>query len=90
MAAYLEDRPVYLFDEWAADQDPLFKEMFYREFLPELKSRGKTVIVITHDDRYFPVADRIIKLENGQVTTFTAHAQPNPGGLRHPDILRTR
>jgi putative ATP-binding cassette transporter len=88
MAAYLEDRPVYLFDEWAADQDPLFKELFYRELLSELKSRGKTVIVITHDDRYFFVADRIIKLENGQVTTPTA--QPNPGGLRHADILCTR
>jgi putative pyoverdin transport system ATP-binding/permease protein len=67
LSAYLEDRPVYLFDEWAADQDPTFKGIFYLEILPELKRRGKTVLVITHDDQYFHVADRVIKLEYGQV-----------------------
>lgn len=67
LAAYLEDRPIYLFDEWAADQDPVFKEIFYRQFLPDLKSRGKTVLVISHDDHYFHLADRVIKLDNGQV-----------------------
>lgn len=67
LTAYLEDRPVYLFDEWAADQDPLFKDVFYRQLLPELKALGKTIVVISHDDRYFSVADRVIKLENGQV-----------------------
>jgi putative ATP-binding cassette transporter len=67
LTAYLEDRPVYLFDEWAADQDPMFKEIFYLQILPELKARGKAVVVITHDDRYFHVADRVIKLVYGQV-----------------------
>jgi len=67
LTAYLEYRPIYIFDEWASDQDPLFKEMFYHQILPELKSRGKTVIVVTHDDRYYHVADRVIKLERGQV-----------------------
>lgn len=67
LTAYLEDRPIYLFDEWAADQDPVFKETFYYQLLPELKSRGKTVVVISHDDRYYHVADRIIKLDYGQV-----------------------
>ncbi|HEV2734983.1 MAG TPA: cyclic peptide export ABC transporter [Longimicrobiaceae bacterium] len=65
--AYLEDRPIYLFDEWAADQDPQFKTLFYRELLPALRDRGKTVFVISHDDRYFDVADRMIKLDYGQV-----------------------
>jgi putative pyoverdin transport system ATP-binding/permease protein len=67
LTAYLEDRPFYLFDEWASDQDPLFKDLFYTQLLPELKARGKTVLVITHDDRYFDVADRIIKLDYGKV-----------------------
>ncbi len=67
LAAYLEDRPIYLFDEWAADQDPFFKQVFYRELLPELKSRGKTVFVISHDDHYYDVADRLIKLDGGKV-----------------------
>lgn len=67
LTAYLEDRPIYIFDEWAADQDPYFKQVFYFNLLPELKSNGKTVLVITHDDRYFHLADRIIKLANGKV-----------------------
>lgn len=67
LTAYLEDRPIYLFDEWASDQDPLFKEIFYRQILPGLKARGKTVIVISHDDRYYGVADRITKLDYGRI-----------------------
>ena len=67
LTAYLENRPFYLFDEWASDQDPQFKEIFYRQLLPDLKARGKTVLVITHDDHYFSCADRIIKLDYGQI-----------------------
>ncbi len=67
LVAYLEDRPFYVFDEWAADQDPEFKHLFYTELLPALKARGKTVLVISHDDRYFYLADRCIKLEEGQI-----------------------
>lgn len=67
LTAYLEDRPIYLFDEWAADQDPTFKEIFYTQFLAELRDRGKTILVISHDDQYFPVADRILKLNYGKV-----------------------
>lgn len=65
VVAYLEDRPFYLFDEWAADQDPLFRKVFYEELLPELAARGKAVLAITHDERFFHLADHCIKLENG-------------------------
>ncbi|MBX3649631.1 MAG: hypothetical protein KF766_18380, partial [Rhodocyclaceae bacterium] len=65
--AYVEDRPFYLFDEWAADQDPLFRKVFYTELLPDLKARGKAVLVITHDDRYFSWADRCIRLDLGRL-----------------------
>lgn len=67
VVAYLEDRPFLVFDEWAADQDPLFKEVFYTEVLPELKRMGKAVLVITHDDRYFHLADRLVRLESGKL-----------------------
>lgn len=66
LMAYLEDRPFYVFDEWAADQDPYFKNIFYTKLLPELKSKGKTILVISHDDRYYHIADRIIKLDYGR------------------------
>ncbi|BDA73656.1 cyclic peptide ABC transporter, ATP-binding protein [Rivularia sp. IAM M-261] len=67
LAAYLENRPIYLFDEWASDQDPIFREIFYKQIIMNLKQRGKTVIVISHDDHFFAVADRIIKLDYGKI-----------------------
>jgi putative ATP-binding cassette transporter len=67
LTAYLENRQIYLFDEWAADQDPLFKDIFYTQLLPELKAQGKTILVISHDDNYFHLADRIIKLNYGKI-----------------------
>ena len=67
LTAYLEDRPIYIFDEWASDQDPVFKAVFYKQLLAELKSRGKTVIAVTHDDKYFDQCDRLVKLDYGRV-----------------------
>jgi cyclic peptide transporter len=67
MQCYLEDSPVYLFDEVAADQDPEFRRFFYRELLQKMKEDGKIVIAITHDDHYFDVADKIIKMDMGQI-----------------------
>ncbi|MGY3453933.1 cyclic peptide export ABC transporter [Bradyrhizobium sp. USDA 4353] len=65
--AWIEGRPVLVFDEWAADQDPAFRHVFYTELLADLKRLGKTIIVISHDDRYFHCADRIVRLRNGQI-----------------------
>jgi putative ATP-binding cassette transporter len=65
LTALLEDRPLYVFDEWAADQEPGFREVFYTRILSRLRDRGKTVVVITHDDRYFDCADQIVKLDFG-------------------------
>ena len=70
VTAYLEDRPIYVFDEWAADQDPQYKEIFYKTLLPDLRERGKLVVVITHDDRYFHLGNQVIKLEDGKVVEY--------------------
>jgi putative pyoverdin transport system ATP-binding/permease protein len=67
LTALLDDRPIYLFDEWAADQDPAFRKIFYEQTILQLKERGKLVIVITHDDRYFHLADRLLHLNYGRV-----------------------
>lgn len=83
LTAFLEDRPIYLFDEWAADQDPTFKKFFYYDLLQELKSRGKTMFVISHDDSYFEVADRILKFENGQLVCDSSEVVVD----RQPDLL---
>ncbi len=75
LTAYIEDRPVYVFDEWAADQDPSFKRTFYNTFLPELKAKGKAVLVISHDDRYYDVADRIVRLDCGKIVELPSVVQ---------------
>jgi putative ATP-binding cassette transporter len=65
LAAICEERKVMLLDEVAADFDPFFREKYYREILPKLKEEGKTLFVISHDDRYYDIADRIITMSEG-------------------------
>jgi cyclic peptide transporter len=75
LQCYLEDSPIYLFDEVAADQDPEFRKFFYRDLLQRMKKEGKIVIAITHDDHYFDVADKIIKLDLGKIEKVDASYQ---------------
>jgi len=72
--AWLDQRPILVFDEWAADQDPTFRRIFYTELLPDLKRQGRTLIVISHDDRYFDVADQLVRMEQGQLVSERALA----------------
>jgi len=74
VSAWLDERPVLVFDEWAADQDPAFRRVFYTELLPDLKRLGKTIIVISHDDRYFDIADHLVRMQAGQVVTAPSYA----------------
>lgn len=71
LLAIAEKRGCLLLDEWAADQDPRYRHTFYHQLLPLLKQRNVTVIAITHDDRYFSLADRILKMESGQLTELS-------------------
>lgn len=71
LLCYLENRPIYLFDEWAADQDPDYRKFFYLKLLPEMKAKGKIIIGITHDDHYFHVADKVLRLEMGKISTVS-------------------
>jgi putative pyoverdin transport system ATP-binding/permease protein len=74
LAAALDDRSFYVFDEWASDQDPESRRFFYTELLPELRARGKGVLVITHDDQYFALADRLLRMDYGQLSESAARA----------------
>jgi len=67
LVALLEDRPIFIFDEWAADQDPQFRKHFYENIMPGLSARGKTILAVTHDDHYFHFADRVLKLDYGKI-----------------------
>jgi len=70
VATVLEQRPILVLDEWAADQDPIFRKKFYREILPMLRERGWTIIAVTHDSRFFDSADMQMHMEEGKMTEF--------------------
>ncbi len=74
LVAYFDQSYIYVFDEWAADQDQEFREFFYREFLPGLKQQGKTMLVVTHDERYFHLADQVVKFEGGAIVSIVHNA----------------
>ena len=67
IVALLERRPICILDEWAADQDPVFRRKFYNELLVMLKARGITVVAVSHDDRYYDCADRRLHMEDGRI-----------------------
>jgi len=71
IVALLENRPICVFDEWAADQDPEFRRYFYYDLIPKLKQTGKTIIIVSHDDQYFSTADRVLKMDFGQLTAYS-------------------
>ncbi|OSQ28513.1 cyclic peptide export ABC transporter [Thalassospira sp. MCCC 1A03138] len=66
IAALLEEKPVLVLDEWAADQDPHFRSVFYEKILPSLRKQGKIIICVTHDDRWFDTADTIYHVRDGE------------------------
>ncbi len=90
MVSCLEQRPIVLFDEWAADQDPSNKDMFYRELLPALRRAGKAVVVVTHDDRYFELGDRCLKLEFGRLVPFGSASGPRSDRRVHHEASSAR
>jgi putative ATP-binding cassette transporter len=68
ISALMENKPILVMDEWAADQDPYFRRKFYTEIVPQLKQDGLTIVAITHDDRYYHCADKVYKMEEGRMT----------------------
>lgn len=75
LLAVAEDRDILLLDEWAADQDPLFRRYFYLDLLPQLQAMGKTIVAISHDDHYFNKADRLLEMRHGQLLELTGQAR---------------
>jgi ABC-type siderophore export system fused ATPase/permease subunit len=69
LAAILENRQILLLDEVAADFDPEFRSLYYRDIIPALKAAGRTLILVSHDDRYYDVADRVLEFREGTIVS---------------------
>ena len=67
VVALLEDRPICVFDEWTANQDPETTRWYYDTLLPELLAAGKTVIAVSHDQRFFDRASLLVRMERGEI-----------------------
>jgi putative ATP-binding cassette transporter len=74
LVTLLENRPIFVFDEWAAEQDTEFRQYFFEVLLQDLKSRGKTVIAVTHDEQYLSTADRVVTMQAGRIVSVSANA----------------
>ncbi|MGP4848374.1 ATP-binding cassette domain-containing protein, partial [Marinobacter sp. 1Y8] len=72
LIAVAEQKDILLLDEWAADQDPAFRRVFYQTLIPELKAMGKTLFIISHDDGYFEHADRLLLMKEGRLIELNA------------------
>jgi putative pyoverdin transport system ATP-binding/permease protein len=88
LTACLEDRPVCLFDEWTSHQDARSREVFYLDLLPRLKAEGKAVLVISHDEDYFPTADRVLRIRGGRLDAAAPepYSPPAFGGVARAGI----
>lgn len=71
LLSILEQKDIILLDEWAADQDPTFRRYFYLTIVPKLKAMGKTLLLISHDNQYFMMADRIVLMKNGRLSELS-------------------
>ena len=71
LLAIAEERDFILLDEWAADQDPQFRRIFYHQLLTYLREMGKTVLAISHDDHYFEKADRLLEMRQGKLSELS-------------------
>jgi putative ATP-binding cassette transporter len=89
LGLWLEDRPICILDESAANQDPSFKQVYYYELLPELRAAGKAVLVISHDERYFDIADRVIRLSDGRLIDETSLASSGEWACSVPQGVHT-
>lgn len=90
LISIFENKPVVVLDEWAADQDPYFKEVFYCHILPELKAQNKIVIIVSHDEKYFGCADRIFKLSDGQMKEFLPNEFTHDTTIHHIGSISKR
>ena len=84
--AVLENRPILVFDRWAADQDRRYKDFFDEEFLPLMRDFGKLVIAVSHDEQYFHHADRVLWLERGEPPAWRAPSSFGTAAALRPDL----
>jgi putative ABC transport system ATP-binding protein len=77
------DPAILLADEPTASLDAENGQLVMRLLTELVRQRGRTLVVVTHDNRIFPFADRILHLEDGRVTkAWTAAAGRTSGPCR--------
>ncbi|MBG1230783.1 ATP-binding cassette domain-containing protein [Aestuariivirga litoralis] len=71
VVSLLEDRDILILDEFLSDQDQTQRVFFFETLLPELKAKGKTVILATHDLNWAKACDQLVTLADGKIVSVT-------------------
>lgn len=71
--ALVNDPEMLLCDEPTSSLD-VESSTIVLEILKKFSGENRAVVLVTHDPRVFPYADRLIQLEDGRVTTDTGDA----------------
>ena len=69
LLALMENKPIIILDEWAAEQDLHNRNCFYTKWLQELKRMNKTLIIVSHDNDNFDQADRLVRFKYGKIVS---------------------
>jgi putative ABC transport system ATP-binding protein len=64
--ALANNPPIILADEPTANLDQK-TSLFIRDLFKDMKNRGKTIIIATHDDYLIELADKVITFEEGSI-----------------------
>jgi energy-coupling factor transporter ATP-binding protein EcfA2 len=82
--------PLVLADEPTASLDRASGREVIDRMQALARERGATILLVTHDNRILDVADRILHLEDGQLSTFTDAVIANTQHMMHLLALSKR
>jgi putative ABC transport system ATP-binding protein len=90
VARALAGGPAILFaDEPTASLDAENGQAVLRLLQRLVREQGLTLIIVTHDNRIFPYADRILRLEDGRLASEHSAASAHATVLAHPAPAET-
>jgi cyclic peptide transporter len=90
VVALLDERPILIIDEFGTEQDPGHRDQFYREWLPEMKRMGMTLLIVSHDDEYYECADMIVRMDFGKIVECRRLQHPENQQWHKSAVIVTR
>jgi ABC-type lipoprotein export system ATPase subunit len=92
ICAALAHRPqLFIADEPTGELDAANAEQIYELIAALAREAGATTIVVSHDPRSAAIADRVVQIRDGRVSSENGHAVVAAGGwIRIPELEQER